>query len=66
MAKEIQVPDIGDFKDVDVIEVLVKAGDTVAVDDPLMTLESDKAAMEIPAPEAGTVKEIKVKVGDKV
>ncbi len=66
MSTEIKVPDIGDFKDVDVIEVLVSAGDAVDIESPLLTLESDKASMEIPSPKAGTVKEIKVKVGDKV
>lgn len=66
MAKEILVPDIGDFADVDVIEVLVAAGDTIAIDDPLITLESDKASMDIPAPEGGVVKELRVKVGDQV
>ncbi len=66
MNKEILVPDIGDFSDVDVIEVLVKEGDTVSIDDALITLESDKASMDIPAPEGGIVKEIKLKVGDKV
>lgn len=64
--QEIKVPDIGDFKEVDVIEVLVQAGDTVKPEDSLLTLESDKASMEIPSPAAGTVKEVKVKVGDKV
>jgi len=63
---QVKVPDIGDFKDVPVIEVFVKPGDTVAVEDPLVTLESDKATMDVPAPAAGRVKEIKVKVGDKV
>ena len=63
---EIKVPDIGDFSDVDVIDVLVKAGDTVAVDDALITLESDKASMDIPSPQAGKVKELKIAVGDKV
>ncbi len=63
---EVKVPDIGDFKDVPVIEVLVKAGDSVAAEASLITLESDKATMEVPAPQAGTVKELKVKVGDKV
>jgi len=63
---EIKVPDIGDFKSVDVIEVLVKPGDVVAKEQSLVTLESDKATMEIPSPAAGTVKEIKLKVGDKV
>ena len=66
MAKEILVPDIGDFSDVDVIEVLVGVGDTVAIDDALITLESDKASMDIPASEGGVVKEMKVAVGDKV
>ena len=63
---EVKVPDIGDFKDVPVIEVLVKPGDRVKPEDPLLTLESDKATMDVPAPAAGTVKDIKVKVGDKV
>ena len=66
MSKEIQVPDIGDFSGVDVIEILVAPGDHVAVDDPLITLESDKASMEIPSPEAGVVKALKIKVGDKL
>jgi len=65
-AIEVKVPDIGDFKDVPVIEVLVKPGDTVKKDDSLITLESDKATMEVPAPSGGTVKDIRVKVGDKV
>jgi dihydrolipoamide dehydrogenase len=63
---EVKVPDIGDFKDVPVIEVLVQPGATVHKEDPLITLESDKATMDVPAPVAGTVKEVKVKVGDKV
>ena len=63
---EVRVPDIGDFKDVPVIEVLVHSGDNVAKEDPLITLESDKATMDIPAPQAGVVKEIKIKIGDKV
>jgi pyruvate dehydrogenase E2 component (dihydrolipoamide acetyltransferase) len=63
---EVKVPDIGDFKNIPVIEVLVKPGDSVKAEDPLVTLESDKATMEVPAPQAGTVKELKVKVGDKV
>ena len=63
---EIKVPDIGDFKDVPVIELQVKPGDTVAKEDPLVTLESDKATMEVPSTHAGTVKELRVKVGDKV
>ncbi|HEX7466012.1 MAG TPA: dihydrolipoyllysine-residue acetyltransferase [Usitatibacter sp.] len=65
-AFEVRVPDIGDFKDVPVIEVLVKPGDSVKKDDSLLTLESDKATMEVPAPSSGTVKTILVKVGDKV
>jgi len=64
--KDVLVPDIGDFKDVEVIEILVKPGDTVAKEQSLVSLESDKATMEIPSPEAGVVKEMKVKVGDKV
>jgi len=63
---EIKVPDIGDFKNIPIIEVLVKPGDHVDAEDPLLSLESDKATMEVPAPTAGTVKELKVKVGDKV
>ena len=63
---EVKVPDIGDFKDVEVIEVLVKPGDAVAMEQSLVTVESDKASMEIPSSAAGTVKELKVKLGDKV
>jgi dihydrolipoamide dehydrogenase len=63
---EVKVPDIGDFKDVAVIEVMVKAGETVAVDTSLIMVESDKASMEIPSSHAGVVKEVKVKTGDKV
>lgn len=63
---EIRVPDIGDFKDVAVIELLVKAGDTVKVEQSLLTVESDKASMEIPSSSAGVVKELKVKIGDKL
>jgi pyruvate dehydrogenase E2 component (dihydrolipoamide acetyltransferase) len=62
----ITVPDIGGFKDVAIIEVLIQPGDIIKKEESLITLESDKAAMEIPAPQAGTVKELKVKVGDKV
>jgi pyruvate dehydrogenase E2 component (dihydrolipoamide acetyltransferase) len=65
-ATSIEVPDIGDFTDVPIIEILVSPGDTVAVDDPLLTLESDKATMDVPAPVAGTVGELLVKIGDKV
>lgn len=64
--KEIHVPDIGDFKNVDVIEVMVAAGDAIEVDTPLIMLETDKATMEVPAPLAGTVREIRIKAGDKV
>ena len=63
---EVKVPDIGDFKNVEVIEVLVKPGDAVAKEQSLITLESDKATMEIPSPGAGIVKELRIKVGDKV
>jgi len=63
---EIQVPDIGDFDDIPVVSVLVSVGDTVAAEDPLIELESDKATMEVPAPVGGTIKEIKVAEGDKV
>ncbi len=63
---EVKVPDIGDFKEVEVIEVLVKVGDTIKVEQSLLTVESDKASMEIPSSHAGVVKEIKVKIGDKV
>ena len=63
---EVLVPDIGDFDAVPIIEILVAAGDSVAVDDPLVTLESDKATMDVPAPAAGVVKELKVKIGDDV
>ena len=64
--QEVKVPDIGDFKEVEVIELMVKPGDTVKVDQSLITVESDKASMEIPSSHAGVVKEVKVKVGDKV
>ena len=63
---EVHVPDIGDFKDVEVIEVIVSVGDSIQPEDPLITLETDKATMDVPAPAAGTVKEVKVNVGDKV
>jgi pyruvate dehydrogenase E2 component (dihydrolipoamide acetyltransferase) len=62
----VEVPDIGDFDEVPVIEILVSAGDEVALDDPLLTLESDKATMDVPAPFAGTVEEVHVKIGDRV
>src|SRR4051794_14450386 len=63
---EIKVPDIGDFKDVPIIQVFVKPGDAVKQEDPLIALESDKATMDVPSPAAGTVKDLKVKVGDRV
>ena len=63
---EVKVPDIGDFKDVPIIEIFVKPGDTVAAEQSLMTLESDKAAMDVPAPQAGVVAQVLVKIGDKV
>ena len=63
---QVVVPDIGDFKEVEVIEVLVKPGDAVAKEQSLITLESDKATMEIPSPTDGVVRELKIKVGDKV
>ncbi|MDH5516606.1 MAG: dihydrolipoyllysine-residue acetyltransferase [Gammaproteobacteria bacterium] len=66
MSKEILIPDIGDFDSVEVIEILVAVGDTVAAEDSIITVESDKASMEIPAPEAGVIKELKVNVGDNV
>ncbi len=66
MSKEIRVPNIGDFDEVEVIEILVAVGDTVAAEDSLISVESDKASMEIPAPEAGVVKEIKLNLGDMV
>src|SRR6185295_14852585 len=63
---EVKVPDIGDFKDVEVIEVLVKPGDRVKAEQSLVTVESDKASMEIPSSAAGVVKEMRVKIGDKI
>src|SRR5471030_1445730 len=65
-AIDIKVPDIGDFKDVPVIEIYVKVGDTVKAEDPLVSLESDKATMDVPAPLGGVVEEIRVKLGDTV
>ena len=64
--REIPVPDIGDFKNIPVIEIHVKPGDVVAKDAPLVTLESDKATVEVPSPQPGTIKELKVKIGDWV
>ena len=64
-ATEVKVPNIGDFKEIPVIQLLVKAGDTVQKDDSLLVLESDKATLEVPAPAAGVISELKVKIGDK-
>ena len=66
MATEVKIPDIGDYKDVPIIEVHVKEGDPVNADDPLVSLESDKATMEVPAPTAGTIEKLLIKIGDKV
>ena len=66
MAQNISVPDIGDFKDVEVIEILVKPGDQINKNDPIVTIESDKSSVEIPSPSAGQIKDLKVKIGDKV
>ena len=64
--KEIGLPDIGDFESVDVIEILVAPGDEIKTEDPLITLESDKATMDLPAPFGGIIREVTVKVGDKI
>ena len=66
MAQNISVPDIGDFKDVEVIEVLIKPGDKVNKNDPIVTIESDKSSVEIPSPSEGEIIDLKVKIGDKV
>ena len=66
MSQNISVPDIGDFKDVEVIEVLVKPGDQINKNDPIVTIESDKSSVEIPSPAAGKIKSLKIKIGDKV
>ena len=66
MAQNIAVPDIGDFKEVEVIEVLVKPGDRINKNDPVVTIESDKSSVEIPSPQTGEIKDLKVKIGDKV
>ena len=63
---KVITPDIGDFKDVPIIELLIKDGDTVEIDQPLITIESDKATMEIPSTHSGVVKKILIKVGDKI
>src|ERR1700734_2298052 len=65
MARDIKLPDIGDFKDVPIIEIHIKPGQTVAKEDVIFTLESDKATLDVPSPEAGVIGEIKVKIGDK-
>ena len=66
MPVKLTIPDLGDFKDVEVIEVIAAPGDEVAVEDPLITLETDKATMDVPAEQAGTIVSIDVKVGDRV
>ena len=66
MTNNILVPDIGDFESVEIIEVLVKEGDTINKDDPIVTLESDKSSVEVPSPYSGTILKLNVKVGDKV
>ena len=66
MAKNIPVPDIGDFKDVEIIEVLVKPGDEIKKNDPVVTLESDKSSIEVPSPFEGRISELRVKIGDRV
>ena len=64
--KDVLIPNIGEFDQVEVIEILVKSGDTVSVEDPLLTMESDKASMDVPSPFGGIVKTVKIKAGDKV
>ena len=64
--KDVLIPDIGEFDEVEVIEVLVKSGDTVSAEDPLLTMESDKASMDVPSPFGGIVKTVNIKAGDKV
>ena len=66
MAQNISVPDIGDFKDVEIIEILVKPGDQIKKNDPVVTIESYKSIVEIPSPSEGKIKDLKVKIGDKV
>ncbi|MFD0933764.1 biotin/lipoyl-containing protein, partial [Methylobacterium trifolii] len=66
MGIEVKVPDIGDFADIPVIEIFVKEGDTIGPDDPLISLESDKATMDVPSPQGGVVETILIKIGDKV
>jgi pyruvate/2-oxoglutarate dehydrogenase complex dihydrolipoamide acyltransferase (E2) component len=66
MSTEITVPDIGDFESVEIIEILVKAGDIIKTNDPIVTLESDKSSVEVPSPFSGKISSLKVKIGDKV
>src|SRR6476661_3123312 len=66
LATEVKIPDIGDFKDIPIIEIHVREGDPFNADDPLITLESDKATMEVPAPAAGMVERLLIKLGDRV
>ena len=66
MTTEISVPDIGDFESVEIIEILVKPGDIISKNDPVVTLESDKSSVEVPSPFAGKISALKVKIGDKV
>ena len=66
MTQDITVPDIGDFESVEIIETLVKPGDTIKKNDPIVTLESDKSSVEVPSPFVGKIIELKVKIGDKV
>jgi pyruvate/2-oxoglutarate dehydrogenase complex dihydrolipoamide acyltransferase (E2) component len=66
LSTEIKVPDIGDFKEVEIIEILVNEGQKISKNDPLITLESDKSSVEVPSTENGTIKKINVKIGDKV
>lgn len=66
MSIEVKIPDIGDFKNIPIIEILVKEGDTIGAEDPIVSLESDKATMEVPSPSAGVIEKILVKVGDTV
>ena len=66
MSQNIVVPDIGDFESVEIIEVLVKIGDQISKNDPVVTLESDKSSVEVPSPFSGKISELKIKVGDKV
>ena len=66
MSKQILVPDIGDFENVEIIEILVKQGDEIKKNDPLITLESDKSSVEVPSTEEGIIEKLNVKVGDKV